>query len=115
MRALQIQLFLFLSFCSINVSNCQISFVNSYDSLYGSSMQQTADGGYILTGTVPINGGIADISLVKTDMYGSIEWAKYFSGRFFRMGRLCYSNFRKGFFCLPGEPLVLDISKVIFM
>ncbi|MBK7390071.1 MAG: T9SS type A sorting domain-containing protein [Bacteroidia bacterium] len=97
MRALQIQLFLFLSFCSINVSNCQISFVNSYDSLYGSSMQQTADGGYILTGTVPINGGIADISLVKTDMYGSIEWAKYFSGDSSEWGDYVIQTSEKGF------------------
>ncbi|MFZ8835370.1 MAG: T9SS type A sorting domain-containing protein [Candidatus Caldipriscus sp.] len=43
---------------------------------FGRSVQQTSDGGYIVAGYTEFATSRDDISLIKTDAYGNIQWAK---------------------------------------
>ena len=49
-----------------------------YDSVSVTAIQQTYDGGYIITGSANSNNG--DVALIKTDMNGNPQWFKAYGG-----------------------------------
>jgi hypothetical protein len=54
---------------------------------FGSSVQQTADGGYIITGsTYSYGAGESDLYLVKTDAKGHLIWQRFYGGPYVDWG-----------------------------
>ena len=47
---------------------------------YGYSVQQTLDGGYIMTGGTDSYGNDTQMFILKTDIYGTEEWRKIYGG-----------------------------------
>ena len=70
-------------------SHAQITFERTYGGTEvdaGYSVQQTLDGGYIITGCVDCWRDSADVYLVKTDSLGNTLWARTYGGSYYDGG-----------------------------
>jgi len=65
---------------------------------FGTSVQQTSDGGYIITGwTTSFGAGLSDIHLLRTDSSGNILWTKIYGGINWDDGWFVQETFDGGF------------------
>ena len=73
---------------------------------YGQSVQQTTDGGYVITGKT-FGNGIVDIYIIKTDSLGNTEWEKKHDLEGFETG-CSIQETTDGGFVITGETYPFD-------
>lgn len=69
---------------------------------FGRSVQQTTDGGFIITGETSLGAGPSDMYLLKTNSEGTIQWAKSFGGAGNESG-YCVQQTSDGGFIIIGN------------
>lgn len=81
----------FIGCVVIEVDEPEITFSKTFGFDYfatGESVKQTADGGYIVVGTINTYHTLADLWLLKTDQNGDAEWSIRFGGSGFDYGKV---------------------------
>ncbi|RLG24447.1 hypothetical protein DRN85_07670 [Methanosarcinales archaeon] len=64
-------------------------------------VQQTSDGGYIITGWTDSYGSGDNVWLVKTNVNGENEWSKFYGGSFNDYGNSVQQTSDGGYICRP--------------
>ena len=99
--------FILIFFLTSTVLKGQITFQKTYDasttfSDFGRDVQQTADGGFIITGATSLGAGPSDLYLLKTTSDGTVQWGKSFGGAGNENGH-CVQQTTDGGFIIVGN------------
>ena len=81
---------------------------------WGHSVQQTIDGGYILTGWTLSFGNGGDIYLVKTDLDGNEEWSQTYGGEY-NEGGYCGKQTIDGGYIICGYTESFSLNEDVYI